>query len=105
MIEKSIDLKSGVLLIDEKSQNFITARMKKHGQSRKVNLMEQIQELELTISNMMASSGDTNDQGVLEVRSHLIDLYTRVGVGLLKRHHMLIEMLMAADGEWQETAD
>lgn len=31
------------------------------------------------------------DQTVNEVRNHLIDLYTRIGVGLLKSHQSLIE--------------
>ena len=58
---------------------------------------------------MQISSGMTNvesgDQSILEIRNHLMDLYTRVGVGLLKRHAGLIELLVNADSEWQETCD
>lgn len=43
---------------------------------------------------------DTADQSIHEIRNHLMDLYTRVGVGLLKRHASLIELLVNADSEW-----
>ena len=66
-------------------------------------MSEQIQDLELSITSLM--NLETTDQSILEVRSHLVDLYTRIGAGLLKRHHSLIESLVSADSEWQETAD
>lgn len=88
LIERSIDLKSAVMTIDEKAQNYITQRSQKSkGQrmpSRKVNISDQVGDLEMQITKLMTDAN--SDQSVNEVRNHLIDLYTRIGVGLLKSH-------------------
>ena len=57
--------------------------------SRKPNLADQVNELELGITKLLQEGSP--DQSVNEMRNHLIDVYTRVGVGLIKRHQSLIE--------------
>lgn len=51
LIEKSIDLKSAVMTIDEKANNYIVARNQKKGSKgrsiRRVNINDNVQELEL----------------------------------------------------------
>ena len=47
----------------------------------------------------------SNDQNVMEIRNHLIDIYQRIGVGLLKKHQFYIERIQLSDKEWQETCD
>lgn len=46
-----------------------------------------------------------NDQNVIEVKNHLIDLYQCIAVKLLKKNHTYSEKLQSADREWQETCD
>lgn len=50
LIERSIDLKSAVMTIDEKAQNYMTQRSKAKGKSamrlRKVNLADQVSDLD-----------------------------------------------------------
>jgi hypothetical protein len=42
----------------------------------------------MQIASMMQIDKDfsSNDQNVMEIRNHLIDIYQRIGVGLLKKH-------------------
>ena len=49
--------------------------------------------------------GSCQDQNVIEIKNHLIDLYQRVGVGLLKKHLLYHERLQQSSNEWQETTD
>lgn len=57
----------------------------------------------MQITKLMTDAN--SDQSINEVRNHLIDLYTRIGVGLLKSHQNLIEQLVSSDNQWQETVD
>jgi hypothetical protein len=41
----------------------------------------------------------------MEIRNHLIDIYQRIAVGLLKKHQFYIEKIQQSDKEWQETCD
>jgi len=42
-------------------------------------------ELELSITKLMELKEDSGSV-LMEMRDHLIELYSRIGVGLLKRH-------------------
>ena len=66
LIERSIDLKSMIQSIEEKSS---TVR-----QRSKSGMSEMIQELEFKIQKLMHAS-DCPDQNVVEVKNHLIELY------------------------------
>ena len=105
LIEKSIDLKSRVNSIDEKATN----QFQNKKSSRKVgsSIADQIQELELSITSMMTMNdlSKCNDQNVIEVKNHLIDLYQCIAVKLLKKSNSYSEKLQKADKEWQETCD
>ena len=107
LIEKSIDLKSKVNSIDEKAQN----QYKNQKSGRKAtNIGDLIQDLEMQVNSMMSSNGngtlqECNDQNVIEVRNHLIDLYQRIAINFLKKHQYFIEKIQKTDGEWQETCD
>ena len=60
LIDRSIDLKSAVMTIDEKVQNYMTQRAQKgKGQrmpTRKVNLADQVSDLELQITKLMTDA-------------------------------------------------
>jgi len=103
LIEKSIDLKSIVMSIDEKASNQMLsvgsqAQLAAQGKKslnkhrKTANIADLIQDLEMQITGMMnisankSPSSSANDQNVVEIRNHLIDLYQRIGVGLLKKH-------------------
>ena len=103
LIEKSIDLKSKVERIDEKATNQFQNKKAR----KTTNIGDLIQELESSIRGMMTGRGlqDCSDQNVIEVKNHLIDLYQRVAVNLLKKHHFYSEKLQSTDREWQETCD
>jgi hypothetical protein len=49
----------------------------------------------MQIASMMQIDKDfsSNDQNVMEIRNHLIDIYQRIGVGLLKKHQFYIERI------------
>lgn len=84
IIETSIDLKSVIQTIDEKAKTSArqtTFRANKGNQG----LNDQIHDLELRINKMVHIS-DCKDHNVVEIKNHLIDLYQRVGVNLLKKH-------------------
>ena len=55
--------------------------------------------------NKMIHITDCTDHNVIEIKNHLIDLYQRVGVTLLKKHVKFQEKLSNANNEWQETCD
>ena len=99
LIEKSIDIKSSIQSINEKASN----QFQSNKASRKSNISEHIQELELQIQNMMDSK--SQDQNIIEIKNHLIDLYQRVGINLLKKHLVFCEKLHSQNSEWQETCD
>ena len=42
---------------------------------------------------------------MIEIKNHLIDLYQRVGVSLLKKHLVYQDKLHQSSNEWQETCD
>ena len=65
---------------------------------------DSIHELEMKI-NKMVNVTDCCDQNVIEIKNHLIDLYQRVGVALLKKHSTFHEKLSSQNNEWQETCD
>lgn len=41
----------------------------------------------------LGSGRSSDDQNVVEIRNHLIDLYQRIAVGLLKKHQQYVERL------------
>ena len=73
---------------------------------KQANLADLIQDLEMQITSMMnIGSSDSrenlnNDQNVVEIRNHLIDLYQRIAVGLLKKHQQYVEKLQTTEKEW-----
>lgn len=110
LIEKSIDLKSIVMSIDEKASNQMLAVRSQSQQlgapkRKQSNLSDLIQDLEMQITAMMnvrsgginpdgsGSGRQSDDQNVVEIRNHLIDLYQRIAVGLLKKHQQYVEKL------------
>lgn len=101
LIEKSIDIKTNIQSIDEKA----TSTFAKQG--RKSNIADLISDLEMQITNMVSipGVGSCQDQNVIEIKNHLIDLYQRVGVVLLKKHLLYHERLQQSSNEWQETTD
>lgn len=74
-----------------------------------------IQDLEMQITAMMnvrsgsginpdgsmGSGRQSDDQNVVEIRNHLIDLYQRIAVGLLKKHQQYVEKLQTTEQGWQ----
>lgn len=42
---------------------------------------------------------------MLEIKNHLIDLYQRIGINLLKKHANYCEKMLNMDRDWQETCD
>ena len=52
-----------------------------------------------------SSTRQSDDQNVVEIRNHLIDLYQRIAVGLLKKHQLYVERLQKSEKEWQDTCD
>lgn len=101
LIEKSIDIKTNIQSIDEKASSSFAKS------SRKSNIADLIQDLDLQITNMVNIPGISacQDQNVIEIKNHLIDLYQRVGVGLLKKHLVYHEKVQQSSNEWQETCD
>lgn len=53
----------------------------------------------------MGSGRQSDDQNVVEIRNHLIDLYQRIAVGLLKKHQQYVEKLQTTEQGWQQTCD
>lgn len=122
LIEKSIDLKSIVMSIDEKASNQMLAVRSQSQQlgapkRKQSNLSDLIQDLEMQITAMMnvrsgsinpdgsGSGRQSDDQNVVEIRNHLIDLYQRIAVGLLKKHQQYVEKLQTTEQGWQQTCD
>jgi hypothetical protein len=94
LIEKSIDLKSTVMSIDEKATNqFNSMNNKGSNRKPKTNINDLIQDLEIQVQGIMNMNGLTSceDQNVLEIKNHLIDLYQRIGINLLKKHAQYCE--------------
>jgi len=104
LIEKSIDLKSTVMSIDEKATNQFNST---GGRKPKTNISDLIQDLEVQVTSIMNMRGVLNceDQNVIEIRNHLIDLYQRMGINLLKKHAFYCEKQQSMNQEWQETCD
>lgn len=50
-------------------------------------------ELELNIAKLMEHKEDSGSM-LNELRDHLIELYQKVGIGLLKRHLIFDEMIL-----------
>lgn len=40
-----------------------------------------------------------------ELIDHMIDIYTKVGIGLLKKHVVYEELLIKKENDWQQTCD
>ena len=53
----------------------------------------------------MRGLSQCQDQNVIEIKNHLIDLYQRIGINLLKKHASYCEKMLTMDRDWQETCD
>ena len=97
-------MKSTVISIDEKVNNQFN---NKSGRKVKTNIADNIQDLEASVSRMMSMRGLENcqDQNIIDIRNHLIDLYQKTSVHLLKKHQAYCEKIHLQDKEWQETCD
>ena len=101
VIEKSIELKNSILTIDEKRSSMYGKKSSHFSQSQMGEIMT---DLELSIAKLQ----DVKDEkgGVLsELRDHLIEIYNKVGVGLLRRHLYYEEQLKKQEMEWSATCD
>lgn len=101
LIEKSIELKNYVMTIDEKKNTSIN---KKTNMFSLAQTGEMMNDLELAIAKLMELK-DESGSIVMELRDHLIEVYNRIGVSLLKRHLMYDEQLIKQEQEWQATCD
>jgi len=89
LIQKSIDLKNQVMTIDEKKN----PAHKKTNMFSHAQTGELMSELELKIAKLMELKEESGSM-LMEMRDHLIEVYTKVGIGLLKRHLFYDEMLL-----------
>ena len=106
LIARSLEIRSQLLLIDEK-KNASWQQGKKSGGSSSMSqsqLMELISELELAVTKMIEFK-DENNTYRGELRDHLIEVYQKVGVGLLKRQIAYDEKLAKQESEWRATCD
>lgn len=62
-------------------------------------------ELELAITKLMLELKDDSGSILCELRDHLIDVYQKIGVGLLKRQLVYDEKLSKQELEWRATCD
>ena len=82
LITKSIDLKNKILTIDEKKHQ----HTKKQSMFAQSHLGEMMSDLELSISKLIIDLKDESGSGLLgSMRDHLIEVYQKIGFGLLKR--------------------
>ena len=55
--------------------------------------------LELGIAKLVEIKDDKGG-ALIEIRDHLIDLYNKMGLTLLKRHIVYEDMLLKQESEW-----
>ena len=67
---------------------------------KKQNLADLMSDLELSISKLVIDLKE--DSGL---RDHLIEIYQKVGFGLLKRQFQYDELLARHENEWRATCD
>ena len=87
---KSIEIKNQILTIDDRKKS--PARSANASTFSLAHINELMSDLEMTITKLMF---DLKDDGSIlaELRDHIVDVYQKVGVGLLKRHIVYEEML------------
>lgn len=106
LIEMSIDIKSVIQNLDEKaSSNMQRMTGFQVGPPKSnTNLQDGIHDLEMRINKMMHAT-QCKDLNVVEIKNHLVDLYLRVGVSLLKKHLQFQDKIQNCNNEWQVTCD
>ena len=63
-------------------------------------------ELELSISKLVIDLKDDSNSGLLgSIRDHLIEVYQKIGFGLLKRQLYYDELISKQENEWRATCD
>lgn len=63
-------------------------------------------DLELSISKLVIDLKDESGTGLLgSMRDHLIEVYQKIGFGLLKRQLYYDELIQKQDTEWRATCD
>lgn len=55
--------------------------------------------------NKLMRATDCKDLNVVDIKNHLVDLYQRVGIHLLRKHQQFQEKLQTCNSEWQVTCD
>ena len=68
------------------------------------SLQDGIHDLEMRMNKMIHST-DCKDLNVIEIKNHLVDLYQRVGVSLLKKHITFQDKIQTCNKDWQDTCD
>jgi hypothetical protein len=62
-------------------------------------------ELELAIAKLLELKDGMGGSVLMQLRDHLIEVYSRVGVHLLKRHLTYDEQILKQEQEWAATCD
>ena len=98
LLQKSTEIKRQVLTIDEKKNPG------KKNIFSQAQIGEMMNELEIQITKLLEIK-DESGSAMGDMRDHLIDIYQRMGVGLLKRHQVYEEQLQKLQQEWRATCD
>lgn len=95
LISKSIELKNQVIAIDEKKNPQTPGKKMSAQQSifSQAHIGEMMSELELAITKLMLDFKDDSGSILADLRDHIIEVYQKVGFGLLKRQLVYDEML------------
>lgn len=67
-------------------------------------MAEMMNELELNVTKLMELKEESGSV-LVELRNHLIEIYQKVGIGLLKRHMTYDDQLIKQEQDWQQTCD
>ena len=62
-------------------------------------------DLELSVTKFLDIKDDESHIELLSLRDHMLEVYQKVGVGLLKRHQTYDEKLLKQEQEWRATCD
>ena len=97
-----------MLTIDEKKHPSVHSQKK--GTSSiftQAHIGEMMSELEHSITRGLMSADLKDESGSVlgDMRDHLIEVYQRIGLGLLKRQLVYDEQLSKQESEWRATCD